>query len=185
MESFDLAWAALMMARIRPFGTSCGIESACLSYVTVCAVSISKRCTVNIYSNKISNLSCYVRAGVVVTMGAWARGFGAWRCRSFVPSTLARHPCQAPVPDTSTQYDAHSARAIGVRKQPSVLRRPTFSPALKLPVISCRELERATRPLPRSPPLYPQHQIFLSFSFSGLSFFFLLSFHPLFPRNLR
>jgi hypothetical protein len=58
----------------------------CLSYVTVSAVSISKRCTVNIYSNKISNLSCYVRAGVVVfTMGAWARGFGAWRCRSDCP----------------------------------------------------------------------------------------------------
>jgi hypothetical protein len=101
---FGLAWAALMMARIRPFRTSCGIESACLSYVTVSAVSISKRCTVNIYSNKISNLSCYVHAGVFVrsTTGAWARGFGAWRCRSFVPSTLARHPCQAPVPDTST-----------------------------------------------------------------------------------
>jgi hypothetical protein len=53
MESFGLAWAALKMARIRPFGTSCGIESACLSYVTVSAVSISKRCTVNIL-NKIS-----------------------------------------------------------------------------------------------------------------------------------
>jgi hypothetical protein len=102
-------------------------------------------------------------------MGAWVRGVALQIvCPQQLWNVIL---CQAPVPDTSTQYDAHSARAIGVRKHPTVLRRPTFSPALKLPVISCRELERAARPLPRSPPLYPQHQISLSFSFSGLHFF--------------
>ena len=100
MESFGLAWAALKMARIRPFGTSCGIESACLSYVTVSAVSISKRCTVNIL-NKIS--TSHVMSVLVFcrTMGAWARGSGV-ALQIVCPSTLARHPCQAPVPDTST-----------------------------------------------------------------------------------
>jgi hypothetical protein len=147
------------------------------------AVSISKRCTVYIL-DKIST-SLAISVLVFVRTIKHGPGFGAWRCRSFVPALWHVILCQAPVPDASNQFDAQSARTIGARKQPSVLRRPTFSHALKLPVISRRELKRAARPLPPSPPLYPQHQIFPSFSFLAFLFFFPLSLHPLFPRNLR
>jgi hypothetical protein len=48
------------------------------------------------------------------------RGFGTWRCRSFCPSILARHPCQAPVPDTSTNSMRSSHEQSVNAKQPSV-----------------------------------------------------------------
>ena len=81
---FRSCMATVIMARIRPCGTSCGIESACLSYVTVSAVSISKRCTVNIL-NKISTPNIMSVLVFCRTMGAWPGG-RAWRCRSFVPA---------------------------------------------------------------------------------------------------
>lgn len=146
-ESFGLAWPGSGLV-----GISCGTESACLSYVAVSAVSISKRCTVYIL-NKSQPL-LLSRCWCCRTM-EHGPGVGAWRCRSFCPSTLARHPCQAPVPDNFYQFDAQSARAIGVRKQPSVLRRPTFSHALKLPGISRRETQKSCQTLPPSPSLYP------------------------------
>jgi hypothetical protein len=88
--------AALKMARIRPLGISCGIKSTCLSYVTVSAVSISKRCTV--YILKKISASCYLGAGVVEL---WSMGPGLGRGAADRLSQHFGHVilCQAPVPD--------------------------------------------------------------------------------------
>jgi hypothetical protein len=72
----------------------------CLSYVTVSAVSISKRCTVYIL-DKISASPVISVLVVCRTMEHGPGGSGV-ALPIVCPSTLARHPCQAPVPDTST-----------------------------------------------------------------------------------
>jgi hypothetical protein len=114
--------------------------------------------------------------------GAWPRGFGAWRCRSFVPALwhviLAKLPYLTLLPIRCALRTSNRRTQTAQRFYVGLPSPPT----LKLPVVSCRELERAASLLPQSLPLCPQHQIFLSFSFSSLQFFFpyrvfILSFH--------